>query len=398
MYSPRFDVTTDTEEGFRVYVDSVRIFDPMGKPDSLNETVKNAYLADGEYAPNYLELRDTLLTKNAETGKFEFAPGSIKGDNQSLFLDGQRSELAVEDFIKNGPKNEVYLAPGQAIAFNVKTATRLNLASIQVGMRLADGSKGNATVSIFNTNQNQPKSVVLKSATEQFYSIDPVVVWSDLTVNTLGESVYETRYPIVIMNTSDSEAMISLTSLKWGYTDGGLNVLSIFGDEQTPALAMAAMARMSANPNPVNPIAPENVAINVPVSVDTTEGKGTITITTQPEIASVIVNGESVTDCEMDIDGNKCWTYEFDATEPGDIEFTVVVVDSEGNASEEIAVATTITGEKLEDNEPDNGVTEDGSDNGSTNLSPDSFAQNILKGILSIFTKLFELLFGGAAA
>ncbi len=400
MYSGAFDVTKAGKYG--VYVDSVRIFEPMGGD---NEVANDAYLADGEFGTEYLELRDTIVKKNADG---EFVVNTY--DNSSLYFDGINPNAIdkITDYVKNGPKNEVYLGKGQAIAFNISASSDLNLASLQIGMKLI-GNNGNAKVTVMNANQLQPNAITLTSATEQFFKLDSVVVWNQAKINAPGEtSVYETVAPIIIRNTSDTDVVISLTSLKWGFTDDiatGTSSFRIFANENTAPLAYAAMARMDENnaqpqEPEFNPVAKENITVSAPAEVEVTDGKGTLTVTTQPEVIKVTVDGAILKDCEIDEDGNKRWTYEFDATEPGEKVFTIVAEDFEGNVSEEI-VAETVIKPAPEVDDPDDGVVDDGEDNttgdvGSGNLTPDSFVNNLLNGIFSILMKLFSLFLGGA--
>lgn len=397
-YSSAFDIKGAEE--YRVYVDSVRIFDPMG---SDNAVANEAYLADGEYAANYLRLRDTVITKNAD-GEFDV---STYGDNSSLFFDGYKEDgNQLSDAIKNGPKNEVYLAKGQAIAFKISTNTELNMASLQVGMKLVDGSDGKtATVSVFNTNQNQAMTGDITSATEQFYKLDSVVVWDQSKINAPGEeSTYETVYPIVIMNTSEDDVVISLTSLKWGYKEdavGGAtaSVLNIFGDEQTPALAYSAMQRVMATPaaeEPVNPVAPENVDIDAPETIYLEDGKGEFTVTTETEITKVTVNGVELTDCEINEDGKKAWNYSFNAEQLGETIFRVVVYDYEGNQSMTIVNRITVIDEDGNDGSADSGETDDGTQNENSSTD-DIFSNDLVKKIFDIIRKILEFL-GGAFA
>lgn len=374
-YSYPFDVNYNKE--YRVYVDSVRIYDPMN-PD--NDVANNAYLADGEYAPDYLRLRDTIVTKD-ENGDYNVSTY----ENSALFFDGYNPDMNdVTDVIKNGPKNEVYLAKGQAVAFNISATSALNLASVQLGMKLINNA-GDAQVTIMNTQDQLPEEITLTSATEQFYKLDSAIVWDDAQ---LQQNKFETAYPIVILNSSDNDVVISLTSLKWAFEDAGADIstFSIIGDEQTFALAPAAIERALAI-SAVDPVAPENIAIDSPENINLEDGKGEFTITTEAQISKVTVNGVELTDYETNEEGKKVWKYSFDAEELGENVFEVVVYDDQGNQSETITNRINVVGED----------SNDGSIVGDGSLTDGIFANDLIKMIFDFIRKIFELL-GGALA
>ncbi len=375
-YSYPFDVNLN--HSYRVYVDSVRIYDPMGTD---NDVANDAYLADGEYAPNYLRLRDTVVTKDSN-GDYNVSTY----ENSSLFFDGYNADMNdVSAVIKNGPKNEVYLAKGQAVAFNISATSALSLASVQLGMKLISAN-GNAQITVMNTQDQQPEKISLTSATEQFYKLDSAIVWDD---SQLAAGTYKTQYPIVILNSSNEDVVVSLTSLKWAFEDAGsgASVFSIIGDEQTLSLAPAAIERAMTSAAPeetVNPVAPENVVIDSPDTVYLEDGKGEFTITTEAEITKVTVDGVELTDCEVNEDGKKVWTYAFDAEKSGENVFEVVVYDDEGNQSE--TIVNTINVVEEDNNDSDFGFTFN-----------DAFVNNLLEGIFNMLRKIFELI-GGALA
>ncbi len=385
MYSSGFDVNKEGHYG--IYVDAVRIFDPMGKN---NATANEAYMADGEYAPNYLELRDTIIASNDWKDIISGVNPSLDG---SLFFDGSAGNTDEKfDYKAVGPKNEVYLARGQAIAFNISAANVESIGSIQLGMKLLNNS-GNAYVSVMNATDKKPDTIVLKSATEQFYKIDSAVEWNGNT----------TASPIVITNTSTEDVVISLTSVKWGYknADNGAEVaeFSLFMDEQSSVLAYSAMERAMADP--VDPIAPENIDIETPETVYIEDGKGEIVIKTEPEVEKITVDGVEITDYTVDEDGRRVWKHTFDAEELGETMFRIVAYDYDGNHSMTIISRTTVIDMDGNDGSADNGVTGDGeADDGTQNDGSSTegiFSNDLVKMIFDLIRKLLEFL-GGAFA
>ncbi len=389
-YNKSYDVANTGCSG--VYVDSVRIFNPMGTD---NAVANNAYKADGEYAPQYLEIRDTLVTPKVEngiyTGEYDF---SVLENNKSVFLDGGRTSLA--DFAKIGPKNEVYLQAGDAVAFDIVTNSSVLPSTVQLGMGLTGKGGNTATVTLMNVNYNGWKEdITLNSTAERYYNIESVVDWV-----LQADGTYKTASPVIITNTSGG--IIALTSLKWAFNqDIATTKLMLLADEQTPVLAMAAINRMN-NPEPDNTvIAKDNIAYSFSSDSYAIGETGTLTISTEHGVAGVTVNGADVVNCEAVENGKLNWTFEFTADVAGEATYEIVVRDEAGNESETIYAITTVEDDS-EATEPDDGIVDDGENDdttnnvGSGNLTPDSFVNNLLNGIFSILMKLFSLFVGGA--
>lgn len=387
-YNKTFDVAGTGKCG--VYVDSVRIYDPMG--DS-NAVANEAYKADGEYAPQYLEIRDTLV-KSKGDGTFDI---NDLGESTSVFLDGGKTSL--DDFAKLGPKNEVYLDNGDSVAFHIVTDRPGLPSTIQIGMRLTgkDG-KNSASVSLLNTDYTSwSQNITLNSTAERYYNIEAVVDWVEQE-----DGTYKTAAPVIVTNNSD--AVISLTSLKWAFSsdESSATVLDLVTDEQTPVLAMAALKRLAEPGSQVDPqqtfLAKENIAYEFSGEPYAVGDSGTLTITTEQGVAGVTVNGTDVLDCETDENGKLVWTFEFTADVAGSTTYEIVARDENGVVGETIYAITDVEGAEAEEPvEPDNGTDDEGTSGvGNNNLTPDSFVKNLLNGIFGILSKLFGLLLGGA--
>lgn len=387
-YNKTFDVAGTGKCG--IYVDSVRIYDPMG--DS-NAVANEAYKADGEYAPQYLEIRDTLV-KSKGDGTFDI---NDLGESTSVFLDGGKTSL--DDFAKLGPKNEVYLDNGDSVAFHIVTDRPGLPSTIQIGMRLTgkDG-KNSASVSLLNTDYTSwSQNITLNSTAERYYNIEAVVDWVEQE-----DGTYKTAAPVIVTNNSD--AVISLTSLKWAFSsdESSATVLDLVTDEQTPVLAMAALKRLAEPGSQVDPqqtfLAKENIAYEFSGEPYAVGDSGTLTITTEQGVAGVTVNGTDVLDCETDENGKLVWTFEFTADVAGSTTYEIVARDENGVVGETIYAITDVEGAEAEEPvEPDDGTDDEGTSGvGNNNLTPDSFVKNLLNGIFGILSKLFGLLLGGA--
>lgn len=388
-YNKTFDVASTGKAG--VYVDSVRIYDPMGE---ANAVANEAYKADGEYAPQYLEIRDTLV-KSKGDGTFDVTD---LGESTSVFLDGGKTSL--EDFAKLGPKNEVYLANGDAVTFHIVTDRAELPSTVQLGMRITGKGGSSADVKLMNTDyDNWVETFTLNSATERFYNVEAVVDWVEQP-----DGTYKTAAPVVIKNTSD--AIVSLTSLKWTFSDGeeALTVLDLVTDEMTPKLAMAAIMRAD-NPAPTTQdtiLNKDNISYEFTGEPYALGDTGVLTIITEQGVSGVTVNGTEVFDCVVNGDGKLEWTFEFDVDSTGSVVFEIFANDENGFTSESIYATTNVEDDTQNDEgdttAPDGDESEDtdgSSGNGNAAGNPASFVETLLNGIFNIIKKILGLFLGG---
>ena len=115
-----------------VYFDGFRVYGTV--EDQKNEY----YVADKEDEPVFLELRDYVLTAmNVDAGANsadvyaqvrEATDGQLTGVVLGQAGDGQ-------ELLDNGPKNELFLLPGQSVVFKVNTDRE-----VQVGLKAVNGS------------------------------------------------------------------------------------------------------------------------------------------------------------------------------------------------------------------------------------------------------------------
>jgi hypothetical protein len=210
-----------TADGYDLYLDAIRIYDPAndGASDgSEDTTIEDAYKADGEGWPSYIELRNKLI----EAGSFDgVANDALTTDMEGLvFIDGDASvgNAQLSDYISYGPNNEVYLAPGQRVAFLLNNVTD-NVANIHIGIKSADGKVGTYTITniaqkdiVENGNTiakagayYNPKTYTIGTTTDMYYDL---TAWK-------GDI-------IVISNTgnrteNNTTGIISLTNIKATY-------------------------------------------------------------------------------------------------------------------------------------------------------------------------------------
>lgn len=186
------------------YLDGIRVYNPIQNKET-DAVVSEAYGTDMLNA-TFKEVRDILLDTGTTTG--ELANGAI------VFLDrttddNSKTSNKVAEFRDYGPKNEVYLANGQKIAFKVIDSK----ASYYVGLK---APKGKTTVRL--TNDKNASSTEIGHSTDLYYKITPV-----------SEGDYAGC--IVIENTGDN--LLAITKIYYNNKLGGIEGISDTESAQT---------------------------------------------------------------------------------------------------------------------------------------------------------------------
>ncbi len=328
-YADIFSHGQNGGESYDFWFDAVRIYDPAGavagEAGSSQTIYDNAYKQDGEGWPTYTELRDMMIDADSFTADEEAVSGMI-------FIDGQSGEVSMADYASYGPKNELYLAPSQAVAFILGAED--NAADIQIGLKSADGKA--VSYQIYAVGETG-ETKTLSTASDMYYSIKELA----------GKTV-------VIVNTGDT-GMLSVTNIKTTYTEKPAAPAPLaFMMTRTSALSAVESVNEVLNPAPV--FEPEKTEVK-------TENKGNkteVTVITSPDVESVVINGKVVSEYRIDRKtGNRIWKCMTDK----DADVEVYAYDENGTASE--AVTETVE-------------TED-----SFNQRLSSFLTGLLKNIVS---------------
>ncbi|MBQ4644174.1 MAG: VWA domain-containing protein, partial [Clostridia bacterium] len=362
IYSTLFDKAADGSYDF--YLDSVRIYNPAGQKPAEDSVIGDAYIEDSEYNPNFKELRNTILDANTFYSDIYELDGTKYGKG-SVFIDsiGALDETGISDkFLTAGPNNEVYLAEGQAIAFHLVSDTELSPSSVQLGMKTVFGES--SEVALMNTNDLSPRYVTVSGAHEMYRRLASAIVWDETELATTGK--YKTKYPIVIINTSDS--ILSLTQLKWAFavpTDDA--ELQVVVDSETPARAYSvAKSVMAPFPYTDEDIKMEWSDTSLKVGAEVT-----LTITTPADIAKITIDGIEITEFTVDENGNKVWTYTFMVQETGENTYDILLFANNGKVSQPMVTETITVNE----------------DNGAVN--PFEAILELIKRILQFFREIF---------
>lgn len=221
------------DNSYTFYLDAIRIYDPANPGGANYKEIEEVYEKDGEFNPQFMEIRDILLDANNTSEVTEIG---------AVFVDGNGTLTDIEDYEAYGPKNEVYLAPGQAISFNLETTTDCIPDKLQLSAKLENGSSTQMTIELAVPDKDQQwvsfraKTYTIETAYDLYYEFGEQCVW-EAQKDESGEVVsYKTKFPIVIRNSSSSTTegtdvvptddpnanlddkvgnLLSLTNLQW---------------------------------------------------------------------------------------------------------------------------------------------------------------------------------------
>lgn len=194
---------TDNRRGI-YYLDGIRVYNPIQNKEN-DKVVSEAYGIDMLNA-TFKEVRDILLDTN--TTETEFTNGAAVFLDRTTDAEGVTSS-SVAAFKDYGPKNEVYLATGQKIAFEVTNPN----ASYYVGLK---APAGKTTVRLTNDKNVSPTEI--GHSTDLYYKITPV-------------SEGEYAGCIVIENTGDN--LLAITKIYYNNELGGIEGISDTESAQT---------------------------------------------------------------------------------------------------------------------------------------------------------------------
>ncbi len=165
-YTLKITIKNATYGGGRddFYIDGFRVYSPLETEDEL---VADAY--GNETGASYATLRDLLISASETAGVIEGAVFIDDANEDSDVNTPDDNSSSIQDYIDYGPKNEIYLAPGNSIILKVKSATHYYL-----GIKSPSGS---AKVSYsYGTNANGEdlrNEAIVNSAADLYYKVIP---------------------------------------------------------------------------------------------------------------------------------------------------------------------------------------------------------------------------------
>lgn len=177
-----YQLSIFTGTNLNYQLDGVRIYNPG------SAEVKELYSEDEQNA-TFLKVRDLLIDANSFDSGVENVSGAV-------YTDSIKDGATVAQYVDIGPKNEVYLAKGNAIAFKVDDYR--NGMKVMVGLSAPEA--GNGAVKLSDDASATEKEI--NSTVDMYYKVTP---------NADGY--------VVIENTGDS--LISVTKVKVSGTTAG---------------------------------------------------------------------------------------------------------------------------------------------------------------------------------
>ena len=247
------------------YLDAIRIYDPANDGDG-NQVIEDAYVADGEGWPEYFELRNLIISKNDFDALTDGAQTS-----GVIFIDdaGDAEGYSISDYTNFGPNNELYLAPGQSIAFELNVSDPTQVAGDEcdvAGIHLAMKSVGNTAANVEYYNAAMNGSTVIMTNRQTLEVSTATDLYYDIT-NLNGKTV-------VIKNVSG--AILSITNVKVTYTgehEDGIEASYFSSSQVTADVALLSL----------RPVAPEEPEVPEETVPETTVPEETVPETTVPE-------------------------------------------------------------------------------------------------------------------
>lgn len=190
-YKVTIMVTTAAEGRSTYYLDGVRVYNPIQGLEE-DQLVQDAYGADHELNAVFQEVRDILVTQA------NLPEGDKLPNNSIVFIDQVDGEIGGETsvvgtYVEYGPKNEVYLGPGQSIAFQVATGSNLHY---YLGLK---GPAGATQAEV--TNGNGKSEIGICGSCDMYYEVTPSADGIVMVKNT-GENLLSITK---LRTTSDSE-------------------------------------------------------------------------------------------------------------------------------------------------------------------------------------------------
>ena len=173
-YTIKFEVVkTTNDDGTKVinpvYIDGYRVYS--------DTTYNEQYSQDDEANPTFTELRNKVLAALAVDKKNSVYANQIADKLASqvydkttgtgaVIVDANGVEQgAVQDLLDNGPKNEIYLNPNQAVVFKFADG----ITAAQIGLKALQGNAAEYRIS-YEYGSSEEKT--LNSSTDMFYKLD----------------------------------------------------------------------------------------------------------------------------------------------------------------------------------------------------------------------------------
>lgn len=251
------------EDGFGTYtvnltatkdfrLDGVRVYNPVEETD---ETVKKVYADEQEQNAVFQPVRALLL----EQSKVEAAVTTAENDevNGAVYIESnyeaEESATLAKTYEKAGPKNEVYLDPGNGVGVQIHADGFKPGYQVWVGLSAPAGKSATVKVSGWDAENNQAASYVynVTSNVDMYYPVVPDANGNVYIYNTPNGD-------------GEDQGMISVTNIK---ITGEQKLL--FGAAANPAAKFTvnrSLMSYAKNFDTLTVVNPDAVSVQEPVS------------------------------------------------------------------------------------------------------------------------------------
>lgn len=242
-YTVSIRVTTAADTRSTYYLDGIRVYNPIKDLES-DETVQNAYGAD-ELNASFTQVRDML-----DSSSTVFIDEDANGNAYA----GDYDESTYEQY---GPKNEVYLAAGQAIVFNVS-----GNGSYYVGLKAPAGE----TKAVLSADANAAETTI-GHASDLYYRVTPdsngYVTIKNNGSNLLAVTKLRTAGSGAVAESLDAEAAVQAYN--------AFSLLDVVSYDSSPVTDDELTGNESEDSSGTVPEEPGDVEIENPGDYDDTE-------------------------------------------------------------------------------------------------------------------------------
>ena len=242
-YTVSIRVTTAADTRSTYYLDGIRVYNPIQDLES-DETVQNAYGAD-ELNASFTQVRDML-----DSSSTVFIDEDANGNAYA----GDYDESTYEQY---GPKNEVYLAAGQAIVFKVSGE-----GSYYVGLKAPAGE----TKAILSADTNAAETTI-GHASDLYYRVTPdnngYVTIKNNGSNLLAVTKLRTAGSGAVAESLDAEAAVQAYN--------AFSLLDVVSYDSSPVTDDELTGNESEDSSGTVPEEPGDVEIENPGDYDDTE-------------------------------------------------------------------------------------------------------------------------------
>ena len=292
------------------YLDGIRIYNPLGAMPT-DKKAAEAYKEADEYASAVLRLRDILLeiedTKEIAQGGVSSGKTNIAYiDNIEATKDGDGnislnadSLNGYKDYMQYGPKSEVYLAPGNAVTFQVNKNYGTDKSKYMLGMKSPTGKSAAVTYTDGENTKNIPN---LKSATDMYYVIKPTAEGYITVKNTGNKLISLTKFKMTQVKANNKSGLISVSTDVLNYT------AKVFSDSMDSEGNMMNHSSDVVNKITTEKGIPASQALKEETSTKTTESSQTTKATDQTFDGKVTIQNVESTKQKNVTDVTTIWT------------------------------------------------------------------------------------------